>query len=226
MLCLAGCLHPAPRAVLREAAGSAAEVGPRLDNYGQATAPRDGVIVVRGDDFLPAPPSQDASIKGRPGKSISLAEALARTTSLKVIDQEQAGETIADAEERLDEEPVGNLLVICYGFGDAVAQTNMAQFKATLRRMIRSAQARGAAVYLVVEPATTLPRSATVEPYRNAVRVVAGAEGAGVIDAPPALAAAGLGPSKVKIQPNDAVKLIAGLIRRYIKIAPVEDHSG
>jgi len=216
---LGGCLHrpPAPPPALK--AGEAADVSPQLDNYSRATLPRDGSIVVAGDGFVasakPGPKARKA-----PPKTLSLADALAEATSLKIVDQTRPGDTLAAGAARVSAGPPGALLVICFGYGDAAAKTTPAAFQSGLEQMIRLAHRRGAAVYVVAEPATTLKDSTAAEPFRAVVRLIGATEGAGVIDAPPALATAALGPSPTRVQPAAAVRLLAGLVSQYIRLAP------
>ena len=218
-VCVGGCAFRKPSPIIPTLrSGSAEEVGPRLSNYSEATVPRNGLIVVRSDDFVGAP-APLLKKKQKPIGSINLADALSKASGLEVVDQSQPFETLENAAQRLKGAPVGNLVVISYGFGDAAAKSK-ADFRAALIAMIKDAHDRGAAVYLVVEPATALPLSAPVEAYRNIFRSVAAAEGAGLIDAPAILQKAGRGPSQTAIQTKAAVDIIAGNIATYIKVAP------
>jgi hypothetical protein len=217
-----GCAHRAAAPFVPELrTGSADEVGPRLSNYSEATIPKNGSIVVRSDDFVgTAAPVPAAGRKPpKPVVTVSLADALAEATGLSVIDQSKRFETLSAAAQRLKDAAVGNLLILCYGFGDA-ATPPQTDFRTDLIAMIRAAHDRGAAVYLVVEPATALPLSATVEPYRAVFRAVAASEGAGLIDSPAILQKADKGPSKTAVQPKAAVDIIAGNIAAYVKLAP------
>ncbi len=218
LLLVAGCVHkPAPAALLVRP-GLAADVGPHLSNYSEATVPANGVIVLRSDDFA-GPDAASEPHKGRPARTVKLADALAAATGLKVVDQSMLGETIEAAAERLKTAPVGDLLVICYGFGDAAA-TDAGDFDATLTAMIEAAEAQGAAVYLVVEPVSGSKLSDAVEAYRNLTRSAGAAHGAGVIDANAGITKAEFGPGKSAYQTPAAVKLIAGSLAAYLKIAP------
>ena len=219
---LAGCLHKPPEQAPMLKIGSAADVGPRLDNFSEVTIPADGSIVVAGDEFVRKADFFKAAKGKKPPPSISLADAIAKATKLNIIDESRPADTIAAGAERVAAAAPGNLLVICYGFGDAQAKTAGPQFQSTLEGMIRHAHERGAAVYLVTEPATALPDSALVEPFRAIARTVGPLQGAGVIDAPPALVKATLGPSKTRTQPVAAVKIIAGLVAQYIKVSPAK----
>ncbi len=200
--------------------GSAADVGPRLDNVSESTVPANGVIVVATDGFVSKADVAKTEHGKKPPPSVALAAALAKQTGLTVVDEGRPAETLAAGADRIAASPPGNLLILCYGFGDAQAKTSPAQFQSTLERTIRHAHDRGAAVYVVTEPATGLPDSPLVEPFRTVIRNVGPSEGAGVIDAPPALAKATLGPSKTRTQPTAAVALIAGLVAQYIKVSP------
>ncbi len=215
-----GCAHrEAARATPALRTGSLDELGPRLSNYSEATIPRDGLIVVRSDDFVGSSAPASARKKQKRVITISLADALAGATALPVVDQSKPAETLEAAAQRLKNAPVGNLLIICYGFGDAAASFKT-DFRDALIAMIRAAQNQGAAVYLVAEPATALPLSAAAEPYRAIFRSVAASQGAGLIDAPTILQKANLGPSETAVQPRAAVNVIAGNLATYIKLAP------
>lgn len=216
---LAACAHSRTPLAPSLQPGSAADVGPRLDNYSRVTIPRDGSIVVAGDDFVASGASDPKAKKPAP-KPASFADALADATRLKVVDQTRPGDTLAAGAARVSAGAPGDLLVICFGYGDTAAKTTPAAFQSGLEQMIRQAHKRGAAVYLVTEPATVLKDSAASEPFRAVIRLIGAAQGAGVIDTPPALATALLGPSKTRTQPLAAVRLIAGLVSQYIRVAP------
>ena len=47
-----GCLHRPPPPAPDQPSGLRSEIGPRLNNWSQATVPADGLIVVSGDDFV------------------------------------------------------------------------------------------------------------------------------------------------------------------------------
>jgi hypothetical protein len=175
--------------------------------------------VVRSDDFAGPPAPLAKGKKTKPVLTISLADALAQATGLTVVDQSKPSEMLNTAVQRLKDAPVGNLLILCYGFGD-VGTTTEKDFRAALTAMIRAAHEHGAAVYLVVEPATALPLSPRAEPYRGVFRAAAASEGAGLIDSPAILLKANQGPSPTAIQPKAAVDIIAKNIAAYVKIAP------
>jgi hypothetical protein len=219
---LGGCAHRPPATQPTALIGSTADIGPKLSNYSQATVPANGLIVVAGDAFTASASAVEPVAKSKSPKAATLAEALAKTTNVQTTDSMLPGETIAAGAERLRDELAGNLLVICYGYGDAKAKTPAAAFQHTFEHMIRTAHDRGAAVFVVVEPVKNSPLSANAEIYRNIVRVIAAAEGAGLIDAPKALAAAQMTPDKTSPLPRGAAAFIGGLVAQYVKVAPAD----
>ncbi len=231
---LGGCQHRprAPEPLLRE--GRTEEIGPHLTNYGQAVLPRGGTITVWSDDLVPsaAPPDRKRA------KTISFAAALAAATGLRVDDQSRPGETISGALKRLPATPVGDLVVLAFGYGDAAASTPPAAFAAALRDLVAAAHARGAPVLILTEPLPFVPPpkpakpgvtpkpgpaqilSGQVDGFNAILRQDAGGLGAGVIDAPPVLTAGGFPPSPGQTRPKAAVALLARAVSAYIEVAP------
>ena len=175
--------------------GALDQVGPRLTNYGSAVLMPGAVITVWGDDFTgPSPEAPHPK-----GKTLTLAAALASATGLKVVDHAGAGQTAAEGLAQLTAGDAGALVVLCYGYGDAIKQTK--DFKASLDAMIRLAHSRGAPVLLVTEPLPTVVPSkvptakekqlqalvAQVSALQDIVRTEGPGAGAGVIDSTPVL---------------------------------------
>jgi len=217
---LGGCAHRPPPPPPTPS-GSLADVGPRLDNYSQATVPIDGLIVVSGDNFT----TPDGKQMGRKGRGLSFAAAMGKFTGVKIEDETQSGGTLAAGAERLAVGPAGDLVVIAYGYGDVAAKTKPADFRKTLQTMIQAAHARGAAVYVVAPPPTTGKLSLLAEPFRAAVRDLAATNGAGMIDLTPP-------PVKITIKPGatpppqpsppatvDPIAT-AGEVAQHVKLAP------
>jgi hypothetical protein len=217
---LGGCAHrPPPPAPAPS--GSLADVGPRLDNYSQATVPIDGLIVVSGDNFIVS----DGKEKGRKGRGLSFAAAIGKFTGVRVEDETRSGGTLADGAERLAAGPAGDLVVIAYGYGDVAAKTKVADFRKTLQTMIKTAHARGAAVYVVAPPPTTGKLSPLAEPFRAAVRDSAATNGAGMIDLTPAPIKTTTKPGATPPpQPSPPATVdpiaTAGEVAQHVKLAP------
>ena len=229
-----GCLHRPPPPAPDQPSGLRSEIGPRLNNWSQATVPADGLIVVSGDDFV-KPGVTPPRLKARKGSPpLDFAEVLARDVAVTVEDEAKAGATLKDGAVRLASGPAANLVVIDYGFGDAFAGTKPAAFRSDLQAMIQAAQARGAAVYVVVEPPTAAPLSKLTEPFRQAARDLAAANGAGLIDvapppkpgAPAAVVQVGVMTTPAKTPADLDLSLIAGQVAQYVKVAPAAGVDG
>ena len=125
-LVLAGCALPKTAAYFHP---SAADMGPSLDNYGEAIVPVHGLIVLQGDDFIYGSAERTRGrdpINGSqaPRGPVSLSEAM-RTVlhGVQIENHGYAGDSIVDGFERWGGSPKGDLLVLSYGFGDVRAQT-------------------------------------------------------------------------------------------------------
>jgi len=153
--------EPAPK--LR--VGARDQVGPRLTNYGEAVLPPSGVITVWSDDLT----SAEAGAPQAKGKVPSLADELAKATGLKVVDHSAPGQTAAEGLAALAAADAGNLVVICYGYGDAARKT--ADFRASIDGLIRLAHTRGAPVIVLTEPLPIVPALPAVVPGEKAPKV-------------------------------------------------------
>jgi lysophospholipase L1-like esterase len=175
--------------------GSRDQIGPRLNNYGQAVLAPASVITIWSDEFTSDAPGAP-KVKG---KAPSFADELAKATGLKVVDHSTPGQTAAAGRAQLEAADPGNLVVICYGYGDAARKT--LDFKASIDGMIRLAHARGAPVILVTEPLPVLPATPKLSPADTARKALAAQvsalqdivradgpeEGAAVVDSGPVL---------------------------------------
>ncbi len=175
--------------------GALDQVGPRLTNYGTAVLMPGAIVDVWGDDFTG--PSPDAPHPK--GKTITLANALAKASGLKVIDHASPGQTAAEGLAQLTVSNAGALVVLCYGYGDVSRKTK--DFQASLDAMIKLAHSRGAAVLLVTEPLLAVAASKAptakekqlqafvreVSALQDIVRTEAPAQGAGLVDSTPVL---------------------------------------
>jgi hypothetical protein len=217
---LAGCLRPAPAPH-----ATAAEIGPIPDNYSEAVIPEGGTIVLQGDDAIYGdvrhghrPPINGADEK-RGG--VTLADSLHRfVRHATVVDHGFPGDTVAQSAQRWAGQPVGNLLILSFGYGDFRAQTKVADFTTALTKLVRQAEDQGAAVFIVTTPPATGKALLGLEAYRQAARAIATQEGVDAIDSADALFKANVSPPRDD-QGNSAIyQAIAGAMVPYIQIVP------
>jgi hypothetical protein len=224
---LAGCLHGPPPAVH----ATAAEIGPTLDNYSEAVIPQGGTIVLEGDDAIYGglahgrrPPINGAD--ERRG-AFTLADGLGRVLRhVTIVDHGFPGDTVEKSAERWAGQPVGNLLILSFGYGDFRAGTKVSDFTAALTKLVRQAQAEGAAVFIVATPPATSPHLAGLAAYRNAAQEVGVAEGVDVFDTNAELIAAKLTPSKDEQESPPLYQAIAAAMVPYIQIVPEAKAKG
>jgi len=217
---MSGCLRPAP--VLH---ATAAEIGPIPDNYSEAVIPRDGTIVLQGDDAIYGdfrhghrPPINGADEKRG---ALTLAESLNRLVGhVKVVDHGFPGDTVEKSAERWAGQPVGNLLILSFGYGDYRAQTDVDDFKASLTKLVHQAQSQGAAVFIVTTPPATGKKLSGLDAYRSAAQSVATREGIDVFDSAEALTNAKVQPSKDEYGSSGIYRTIAAAMVPYIQVVP------
>jgi len=218
---MAGCfLRPAP--VLH---ATAAQIGPVPDNYSEAVIPRGGTIVLQGDDAIYGdfrhghrPPINGADEKRG---ALTLADSLHRFVhNATVVDHGFPGDTVETSAERWAGQPVGNLLILSFGYGDYRAKTDVSDFKAALTKLVDQAQAKGAAVFIVTTPPATDKKLSGLDDYRNAARAVATNEGIDVFDSAAALTQAQVPPSKDEHGDSNIYQTIAGAMVPYIQVVP------
>jgi hypothetical protein len=217
---MAGCLRPAP--VLH---ATAAEIGPTPDNYSEAVIPRDGVIVLQGDDAIYGdvrnghrPPINGADEKRG---ALTIADVLHRVVrNVTIVDHGFPGDTIEQSAERWAGQPVGNLLILSFGYGDYRAKTKVSDFKIALTKLVHQAQAQRAAVFIVTTPPATDSKLSGLDAYRNAARKVGTEEGIDVFDSADALTKAKVQPSKDEYGNPNIYQTIAGAMVPYIQVVP------
>lgn len=217
---MAGCFHPAP--ILR---ATSAQIGPVPDNYGDAVIPRDGTIVLQGDDAIYGgfrhghrPPINGADEK-RGG--LTLADSLHRFVSQEtIIDHGFPGDTVEKSAERWAGQPVGNLLILSFGYGDYRAKTDVGDFTTALTKLVREAQAQGAAVFIVTTPPATSKKLSGLADYRNAAISVGAKEGIDVFDSADVLSKANVDLPKDDHGHDAVYQAIAGAMVPYIQVAP------
>lgn len=217
---LTGCLQPAP--VLH---ATAAEIGPTPDNYSEAVIPRGGTIVLQGDDAIYGafrhgrrPPINGAD---EPRGASTLADSLRRyVRHVTIVDHGFPGDTVAKSTARWAGQPAGNLLILSFGYGDYRAQTDTSDFKAALTKLVRQAEAQGAAVFIVTTPPANSKKLSGLDDYRNAARDVGTQEGIDVFDSADALSKAKVEPSQDDHGSSAIYQTIAGAIVPYIQVVP------
>ena len=226
-------IHPPVSAPNVRPAGKPADIGQGLSNFGQATIPADGLIVVEGDGLAYGtdPRGRLGGINGSPLKRTALPfpEGLAKALRVTVENRGFPGDTLARGEARWAGQPTGSVLILAYGYGDAQAKTPAAAYTATLDRMVAAAQAKGSSVFLVVPPLVgNAAFDGLVEPYRVAARQEASRFRVGILDTP-VLIAANIRPQPAIFEARGAngghefseeYKLIANSLATYILIAP------
>ncbi|MHB8286493.1 MAG: SGNH/GDSL hydrolase family protein [Caulobacteraceae bacterium] len=221
---------------------TAADVGPVLDNYGEAIVPVHGLIVVQGDDLIygVADHSRREGINGsavhRTGTTIT--ETLRQVLKgVAIVNQGYPGDTAAMGAQRWADAPVGNLVVLSYGYGDAAAKTPVADSDRALRGMVRRAHAQGAAVFLIPtppmaatppvvskkpQPVSHLLTTADFEPYRAAMRQIGQDESVEVFEPQAELTRVKATPTKTVAQSSEIYQAIAGGLVPYIRIVPAK----
>jgi len=223
---MSGCLHPAP--VLH---ATAAQIGPELDNYSEAVIPEGGTIVLQGDDTIYGglPHGHRAPINGADEKrgGVTLADSLHRSMPhVTIVDHGFPGDTVAKSAERWAGRPVGNLLILSFGYGDVHAQTPVAAFTTALTKLVHQAQTQGAAVFIVTPPPTTGKDRWGLAVYREAAMNVGAKEGVAVFDSTDTLQKTGLSPSKDDHASADITQAIAGAMVPYIQVIPEPKAKG
>jgi hypothetical protein len=217
---LAGCLHPAPALH-----ATAAEIGPIPDNYSEAVIPEGGTIVLQGDEAIHGDGrhghrSLINAADDRRG-AVTLADSLHRLVRrAKVVDHGVPGDTAAKSAQRWAGQPVGDLLILSFGYADFRAQTPVGDFTAALTKLVRQAQDKGAAVFIVTTPPTTDKTLLGLDLYRQAARAVALKEGVDVIDSTDALVKANVPLPKGDRGSPAIDQAIAGAMVPYIQVVP------
>lgn len=220
-LAIAGCGLPRTAAYFHP---SAADMGPTLDNYGEAIVPTHGLIVVQGDDLVYGVAAKRGRppINGAPAprQALTLTEVMRQTLhGVEIANLGYPGDSIVDGFERWAGRPRGELAIFCYGLGDVRAKTPAATYEQTLRLMVRRAHAAGAAVFLINWPGLgDLKLDHALDPYRIATRTVGAQEHAEVFEAYDDLQRAHVAPPKSPDLTPEVLRLIAGDLVAYIKI--------
>jgi lysophospholipase L1-like esterase len=217
---------------------TAAEVGPVLDNYGEAVVPAHGLIVVQGDDLIygVADHSRREGINGSTAHrtGVTITETLRQALkAVSIVNQGYPGDTAAMGAQRWADAPVGNLLILSYGYGDAVAKTPAADYELALRSMVQRAHAQGAAVFLIPTPplaaAPVIPgqkpkpgphllTSADIEPYRAVMRKIGQDESVEVFEPQAEITRVKATPTRTIAQSPEIYQAIAAGLVPYIRI--------
>lgn len=204
--------------------GSAADVGRGLNNAGEATIPAGGTIVFQGDDLLYGAESPKKRGESRAGRrsTAGIPDQIFKLLGRRVTVQIHAspGETIRAGIERWKGRPIGDLLVVSYGHGDAAAGTTQADYRAALTEIVTSARAAGVPLFLITAPTAGDPElNVRLWVYRDVMRAMA-AQGTAVFESQPSLDAQALHGGQQGAQSDAAYRAIAGLILQHIRLAP------
>lgn len=224
---LAGCLHPAPPTPH----ATAAQIGPTPDNFSEAVIPAGGMIVLQGDDAIygEARHGRRPPINGADERrgDHTLADSLHRILrDVTIVDHGFPGDTVERSAERWAGQPVGNLLILSFGYGDYRAKTKVADFTQALTKLVRQAQAERAAVFIITTPPTTSPQLFGLNDYRAAAQQVGVSQGVDVFDSTAALTNATTPPAKDEYGGAAIYSVIAGTMIPYIQIvAPAKAKS-
>jgi len=224
---LAACLHTAPPALH----ATAAEIGPTPDNYSEAVIPAGGAIVLQGDDVIYGglvhgrrPPINGADEKrGASTLADNLRHVMRHVT---IVDHGFPGDTVEESVKRWAGQPVGDLLILSFGYGDFRAKTKVADFTAALTQLVRQAQAKGAAVFIITTPPSTDSKLSGLNAYSAAAQQVGVAQGVDVFDSSAALTSAKVLPSKDEHGSAAIYQVIASAMVPYIQVVPEPKAKG
>jgi len=217
-LCLAACLHPAGHLH-----AGPDQIGPRLDNYGEAVLPLHGTIVVQGDDAVygVVQHGRRGPINGaaEPRGAVTLTDTLQRALpGVTVINHGYPQDTAAESANRWADAPVGDLLILCLGYGDLQAKTPPTEYGEALRALIRRGKARGAAVFVILTPPAGDPKFSGLKGYRDAARTAAAEMGVDLFDPMTALYQAQVKLPKGPDGSADIYRAMARAIVPYIQV--------
>ena len=206
---------------------TADQIGPYPNSYGEAVAPRRGLIAVQGDEMAygVATGRSRRTINGadRGQGPMTISETLRKVVKgVEVENRGFPGDTVAASAARWANARRADLLILAFGFGDLQAHTPQSTFAEQLTALIRSAQAGGATVFVVIPPhvSKTLTDS-DIEAYRGAERGVAISTGAEVFEAQAALTRIKAPPPAGAAQTPQAYQAIAADMVPYIKVVAV-----
>ncbi|WP_174299714.1 SGNH/GDSL hydrolase family protein [Caulobacter sp. S45] len=221
VLTAAGCAGPP---VHRYFQPTADQIGPEPNSYGEVVVPRHGLIVVQGDQFaygLVRGRSRHAINGAQAGQaSITISQALRKAVAgVEVENRGYPGDTVEASAARWASLSPGDLLILCYGYGDLQAHTPPQAFSAALAKMIASAHASGAAVFVVMPPTSADPLiNADLGSYRYSEYAVAHQAGVEVFDASSAIYRIRAPVLKSAAQPASVYQAVAADMVAYIKV--------
>ncbi len=221
-LIIAGCAAPPPHRYFQATAN---QIGPEPNSYGEAVVPSCGLVAVQGDDFAygRAPGRSRRTINGatQGQAAITISQALRKAVDgVRVENRGFPGDTVEASTTRWSSHPPGNLLILALGYGDAEAQTPIGHFAEGFDALVRGAQAKGAAVFVIVPPPISDPlKNTTIEAYRNQMRGIAQADGAEMFEAFTAETRIKAKPSRTLAQSSAVYQAVAADMAPYIKAA-------
>jgi hypothetical protein len=227
---LAGCIAAQP--THRYFQPDASEVGPAANSFGEAVAPRHGLIVVQGDELaygLARGRSKHDINGAHAGQAATtISDALREVFGRKVEVENRGfpGDTVAASTARWAARPPGALLILAYGYGDMAAHTAPDAFRTALQALIRDAQAKGATVFVVLPPNfSDALMNSELAPYRAVASDLAQHQGAEMFDAASSMSRIGVAPWKAVAQRPSVYAAIAGDMAPYIKVLPASGQA-
>ena len=211
---LGGCAHRE----VRYFQPSASQIGPDPNSYGEVVVPLHGLIAVQGDGLAYglARGRSRHEINGadRGQSSQTISQVLRRAIrGVEVENRGYPGDTLAQSKVRWSDSRRANLLILCFGFGDAAAHTPIDAFKSDLAQLIRAMRAQGTAVFVVTPPQLSDPLQDV-----DAASDVGQQEGAQVFYATASVHRLSRPAGKTIAQPAEVYQAIAGDMAPYIKV--------
>ncbi len=200
------------------------QIGPELNSYGEAVVPRRGLVVVQGDDLaygLATGRSRRIINGADAGQAaITISQALRKALpGVQVENRGYPGDTVQASAARWAGRPPGDLLILCYGYGDPRAHTPISDYDDALTRMIAAAHARGAAVFVVAPMPSSDPLiDYDLASYRDQLADVARRNGALVFYANDARGRIKAPQPKHAAQSAAVYQAIAADMAAYIKV--------
>ena len=138
---------------------------------------------------------------------------------MQVENRGYPGDTVKASAGRWADRSPGDLLILCYGFGDQQAHTPIPEFNAALATMIAAAHAKGAAVFVVIPPLSSDPLiQSELANYRGYAALIARQAGIEVFDAYLAMTRIKAPPVKHSAQAAAVYQAVAADMVAYIKV--------
>ena len=220
-LVLAGCASRPPARYFQPTAD---QMGPEPNSYGEVVIPRHGLVVVQGDEMaygLASGRSRRRINDAPEGQSaITVSETLRRAVKgVRIENRGFPGDTVELSAHRWADAPRADLAILCFGFGDAQAQTSLQAYSDGLRAMIEDLHARGTAVFVVTPPTLSdILADGGVSAYRQADETIGRATGAVVFRTDDSIGRIKAAHVKTLAQPPAVYQAVAADMAAYIKV--------